>query len=327
MKNQKDIEILNQTGKLAVVTGANSGIGFGLTRRLATAGAEVILAVRNLDKGKQAIKDLRAENPKARLSLEQIDLANLQSVKDFAARLNAAGRPIHILINNAGIMMPPTRHTTSDGFELQFGANHLGHFALTAGLLPLLQKANSARVVTLSSGLSHVGRIQFDDLQGERRYTPLRGYAQSKLANLLFAIELNRLSLAHGWGLLSNAAHPGVTATNLQTTGPNLGTSKKSENLRMRITKWIPGFWQEIPQGCLPALFAATSPDAVGGGYYGPDGYLELTGLPKPAWIPGRAKDEETARRLWQISEKLTGVHFPTAHEAHAVHVLAGQAA
>lgn len=306
-----DLAIPDQTGTLAVVTGANSGIGFGITRRLAAAGAEVILAVRSLEKGKGAVADLLAENPAVKLTIEQIDLANLASIHAFVTRLNTNGRPINTLINNAGIMTPPTRHTTADGFELQFGANHLGHFALTAGLLPLLRQAGSARVTTLSSGTNHFGRIHFDDLQGERRYSAYRSYAQSKLANLLFAIELNRLSLAHGWGILSNAAHPGATLTNLQITGPTLGNAHSSTALVMRFTRLIPGFWQEVAQGCLPALFAATNPHAVGGGYYGPDGLFELTGMPKPARIPHRAKDEKVAQQLWQTSEQLTQVCFP----------------
>jgi NAD(P)-dependent dehydrogenase (short-subunit alcohol dehydrogenase family) len=310
MRIEHDIDIPDQTGTLAVITGANSGIGFGITQRLAAAGAEVILAVRNLDKGKRAIRELLAENPTAKLSIEQIDLSSLQSVKDFAARLNERGRPINSLINNAGIMAPPTRHTTSDGFELQFGANYLGHFALTAGLLPLLRKAGSSRVVTMSSGVSSIGKINFDDLQSERRYSPVRSYAQSKLATLLFAIELHRRSLQHGWGILSNAAHPGATLTNLQTSGPTLGqtSTNQGESLSMRITKRIPGFWQAIAQGCLPALFAATSPRAIGGGYYGPSGYAELTGMPAVARMPCRAKDEHTARRLWEVSQQLTQV-------------------
>jgi len=311
MKNKRDIEIPDQRGTLAVVTGANSGIGFGLTRRLAAAGAEVILAVRSADKGQRAMHDLQIENPRAKLSVEVMDLANLQSIGEFTSRLNAAGRPIHILVNNAGVMAPPTRQTTSDGFELQFGANHLGHFVLTAGLMPLLRQAGAARVTTLSSGLSMIGQIQFNDLQWERRrYSAQGAYAQSKLANLLFAFELNRLSEAHGWGLRSNAAHPGATHTNLQSSGPSLGKARTSEPRMMRATRWIPGLWQEISQGCLPALYAATSPHALGGGYYGPDGWGEMTGMPKPAHVPGRAKDENTAKTLWQVSEQLTQVTF-----------------
>src|SRR5262245_52475706 len=251
-----DIDIPNHTGKLAVVTGANSGIGFGVARRLAAAGAQVILAVRSPMKGEAAAQAIRSEFPQAMLMVEVLDLASLQSIQAFATRLNALGLPLDILVNNAGIMMPPTRATTADGFELQFGVNHLGHFALTMGLLSLLRRAGPARVVTVSSGMSHVGRINFDDLQSAKRYQPTLAYAQSKLANLLFAFELNRRSQAHGWGLLSNAAHPGATYTNLQITGPNLGTSKTKRSLGMRLTGLIPGIWQEIPQGCLPTLYA-----------------------------------------------------------------------
>jgi NAD(P)-dependent dehydrogenase (short-subunit alcohol dehydrogenase family) len=316
MRTEHDISIPNQTGKLAIITGANSGIGFGLTRRLAAAGAEIILAVRNSDKGRKAIAELRAENPKAKLSLELIDLASLDSVKAFATKLHERGQAINLLINNAGVMAPPTRQTTADGFELQLGANYLGHFALTAALLPLLRKANTARVVTLSSAVSHRGKINFADLQAQRRYSPWLAYAQSKLATLLFAFELHRQSQAHGWGIISNAAHPGATQTNLQSSGPSLGRSKAGESWLIGLTKRIPGFWQEIPQGCLPALFAATSPEAVGGGYYGPDGWFELSGLPKAASIPASAKDHGVARQLWETSERLTQVSFPTADSA-----------
>lgn len=310
-----DISIPDQSGTLAVVTGANSGLGFGITRRLAAAGAEVILAVRNPKKGEQAIKELLAEIPDARLSLELIDLADLQSIKDFAARLNQRGQPINTLVNNAGIMMTPRRNTTADGFELQFGSNHLGHFALTAWLLPLLQKAGRSRVTTMSSGMSHLGRIAFDDLQLERSYSPTRAYTQSKLANLLFAIELNRRSQLYGWGILSNAAHPGVTSTNLQSTGPTLGTNKTQEGLFMRLSKRIPGLWQTVPQGCLPALYATTSPHAAGAGYYGPNGFMEMAGMPAPAWLPSRARDEQAAKRLWELSEQLTHAYFPTQNQ------------
>lgn len=316
MRIDADITIPSQVGKLAVVTGANSGIGYGAARRLAAAGAEVIIAVRGLEKGNQAVRKLQAEIPGARLSVEQIDLSSLQSVRDFAGRLHAAGRPLHLLVNNAGIMAPPRRATTSDGFELQFGTNHLGHFALTAALLPLLEQARSSRVVTISSGMSHIGSINFDNLQWERGYSPMLAYAQSKLANLLFAIELNRLSLRHGWGILSNAAHPGATHTNLQTTGPTLGNTHSGESLVMRLSTRIPGIWQEIPQGCLPTLFAATSPLAVGGGYYGPGGFAEMHGLPQAARIPSKAKNEQTARRLWEVSEQLTQAPFPTESAA-----------
>ena len=308
MPTKRDIDVPDQTGRLAVVTGANSGIGFGLTRRLAGAGAHIIQAVRSPEKGEAAAQKIRTEFPPARLTVEALDLASLASIRAFAARLSAQGQPLHLLVNNAGIMMPPARAATADGFELQLGVNHLGHFALTAGLLPLLRRAGSARVVTMSSGVAHLGRINFEDLQSVRSYQPTGAYAQSKLANLLFAFELNRRSQARGWGLLSNAAHPGATYTNLQITGPNLGTRNTNRSLGMRLTGLIPGVWQEIPQGCLPALYAATSPQAAGGAYYGPDGLAELTGGPKPAWVPRRARDEKVAGQLWQVSEQLTGV-------------------
>jgi NAD(P)-dependent dehydrogenase (short-subunit alcohol dehydrogenase family) len=310
---QKDIDIPDQTGTLAIVTGANSGIGFGASQRLVAAGAEVIFAVRNPDKGNQAAQSLHTLYPKAKITIEQLDLAILASVSAFAERMLAEGRAIDLLINNAGIMTPPTRHTTVDGFELQFGTNHLGHFALTGRLLPLLRKSSFPRVVSLSSGASNIGTINFDDLQSERRYRPVFVYGQSKLATLLFALELHRRSQLYGWGIRSNAAHPGVTHTNLQTTGPTLnGRLNALSILGMRITMAIPGFSQEIPQGALPTLYAATHPRAEGARYYGPDGFGELTGMPALARIPRKARDEQTAERLWQVSEQLTGITFPT---------------
>ena len=313
-----DIAIPDQTGTLAVVTGANSGIGFGVSQRLAAAGAMVILAVRNTDKGSQAAQDIRAAYPDAQVVVEQLDLASLASIEAFADRLLTRDQPINTLINNAGIMTPPVRHATADGFELQLGTNYLGHFALTGKLLPLLRKASSSRVVTLSSLTNRVGSINFDDLQSERGYRPQFAYGQSKLATLMFAIELNRRSLRYGWGIRSNASHPGATLTNLQTTGPALGRGSTTliERLGMQLTRMIPGFWQEIAQGALPTLYAATSPLAVGGGYYGPGGFAELTGMPAVARIPRRARDEKTAERLWHVSEQLTSVSFPTDHAA-----------
>jgi NAD(P)-dependent dehydrogenase (short-subunit alcohol dehydrogenase family) len=313
-----DIDIPDQTGTLAVVTGANSGIGFGVSQRLAAAGAMVILAVRNTDKGNQAAQAMRAAAPDAQVVVEQLDLASLASVEAFADRLLTRDQPINTLINNAGIMTPPTRHITADGFELQFGTNYLGHFALTGRLLPLLRKAGAARVVTLSSLTNRMGSINFDDLQSEHSYRPRRAYGQSKLATLLFAMELNRRSVHYDWGIHSNASHPGATLTNLQTTGPTLGRGSSTllERLGMQVTRMIPGFWQEIAQGALPTLYAATSPLAVGGGYYGPGGFAELTGMPAPARIPRRARNEQTAQQLWQVSEQLTNVSFPPDHAA-----------
>lgn len=314
MRTMRDLTIADQTGTLAIVTGANSGIGFGVSTRLAVAGAEVILAVRNLTKGHQAAQAIRAAHPAAQVSVEPLDLASLASVEAFATRMLARGQALTTLINNAGIMAVPTRQTTADGFELQFGSNYLGHFALTGRLLPLLRQAGASRVVTMSSLYNRIARIDFSDLQSERSYRPYRAYGQSKLATLLFALHLQHLSARQHWGILSTAAHPGATRTNLQSTGPSLGRARTGEGLLMRLSKRISWMWQDIPQGALPALYAATSPHAAGGGYYGPGGFAELTGFPAAAKIPRRAADESTAERLWQVSEHLTHVPFPLDH-------------
>jgi NAD(P)-dependent dehydrogenase (short-subunit alcohol dehydrogenase family) len=311
-RSTPDITVPYLAGKLAVITGANSGLGFGLAKRFAQAGAEVILAVRNQRKGEAAITQLSADVPDAKLSLRQLDLASLASVAALGEELNAEGRPVDFLLNNAGLMMPPQRDVTEDGFELQFGGNHLGHFALTGQLLPLLRAAGNAHVTTMSSGLARMGRLDFDDLQSEN-YRPQRSYGTSKLANLMFARELDRRSQAAGWGIRSNAAHPGATRTNLQTTGPSHGGARPGVVAWVfQLTYGLRWMWQEVDTGILPALYAATSPDAAGGGYYGPDGFGELTGGPAPAKVPPRAQNQADAERLWQVSEKLTGVTFGT---------------
>ena len=217
------VTVPDLSGRLAVVTGSNSGLGLGLATRLAAAGADVIMAIRNRAKGEAAIEQIRATVPNAKLTIKQLDLSSLASVKALGEELNAEGRPIDILINNAGIMQPPNRETTADGFELQFGGNHLGHFALTGHLLPLLRAASNPRVTSLSSLAARMGGINFDDLQWEKRYNPTRAYSQSKSANLMFALELDRRSRRAGWGIVSNAAHPGFTKTNLQLSGPSQG--------------------------------------------------------------------------------------------------------
>ena len=214
------------SGKLAVVTGSNSGLGLGVSKRLAAAGADVVMAIRNRAKGEAAAAEIRAAVPDAKLTLKSIDLSSLASVAALGEELNAEGRPIDILVNNAGVMQPPQRDTTSDGFELQFGANHLGHFALTAHLLPLLRAAGTARVVSLSSLAARLGGINFEDPNFERSYSANAAYSQSKSATLMFAIELDRLSREAGWGLVSNAAHPGLCKTNLQISGPSHGRAK-----------------------------------------------------------------------------------------------------
>jgi NAD(P)-dependent dehydrogenase (short-subunit alcohol dehydrogenase family) len=305
MARSEHVHVPDLSGKLAIVTGANSGLGFGLTGRLAAAGAEVVMAVRNLEKGEAARDELLAAQPGAKLRLEAIDLASLDSVSAFAERRVGEGRPVDILVNNAGVMMPPKRETTGDGFELQFETNYLGHYALTARLLPLLRAAEAPRVTSLSSFMANFGRYDWNDLQSER-YTPVRSYGLSKLAMLSFARELQRRSDAHGWGLLSDAAHPGFTRTNLQTTGPRRGKAPRPPREYRRTP-----FWQLIETGILPALYAATSPDAAPGGYYGPDGFLGLTGGSHLAREPRAARNAADAARLFDESAKLAGVAFP----------------
>ena len=300
----EDVDVPDLSGKLAVVTGANSGLGLGLTGRLAAAGAEVVMAVRNLEKGDAARNEVLAAHPEARIRLEQIDLASLASVGEFAERLTAQGRPVDILLNNAGVMMPPQRETTDDGYELQFESNYLGHYALTARLLPLLRAAEAPRVTSLSSFMAYFGRYHWDDLQSER-YSPVRSYGLSKLAMLSFARELQARSDANGWGLLSDAAHPGFTRTNLQTSGPRRGKAPRPPKTYRRTP-----FWQLIETGILPALYAATSPDAAPAGYYGPDGFLGLTGASHRAREPKAARNAADAARLFDESAKLSGVTF-----------------
>jgi len=271
MSRHPQFTVPDQRGRLAVVTGANSGIGLEVTRRLAGAGAEVVLAVRNVEKGRQAKEGILAELPDATLTVEALDLSDLASIAAFADRLKQQGRPIDLLVNNAGIMAVPARRTTADGFELQFGTNFLGHFALTAQLLPLLSAASAPRVVTLSSTAASMGTITLDDLNSERSHQAWRAYGQSKLADLIFAIELDRLSRRHNWGIVSVAAHPGFTRTNLQTTGPRMGKPNPRFNPSTMLMK-LPGVAQDPDAGALPTLYAATSPDAESGRYYGRTG-------------------------------------------------------
>jgi NAD(P)-dependent dehydrogenase (short-subunit alcohol dehydrogenase family) len=301
----------DQSGRLAIVTGANSGIGREAARRLAHAGADVVLAVRSPGKGAEAAQAIRGENPVGTVRVEELDLASLASVAAFAQRLVKAGRPIDVLVNNAGVMAVPSRRTTTDGFELQFGTNYLGHFALTGQVLPLLTSAAAPRVVSLSSMLHWAGRLDFANLQGERRYSAQRSYADSKLAMLLYASELQRRSDRAGWGLVSVGAHPGSTRTNLQSSGPSIGKDAVKDSLQVRFALAVlPWMWQDPDQGALPTLYAATSPDARPGGYYGPDGLFGTTGGPGPARMSRRARDESVAARLWDVSEQLTGVTY-----------------
>ncbi|WP_329562953.1 SDR family oxidoreductase [Kitasatospora sp. NBC_01266] len=305
----KDIAVPDQRGRLAVVTGSNSGIGFETARRLALAGAEVVLAVRDEARGESAAERIRADGGK-RVSVMALDLASLASVASFADVLHERGRPVDLLINNAGVMGVPTRCTTRDGFELQFGTNHLGHFALTGRLLPLLRAAAAPRVVTVSSLSLWLARLDPPGLNGERRYRPMGSYARSKLANLMFALELDRLSARQGWGVRSIAAHPGSSRTNIAISGHGLGRAPGAFNPQALMMN-VPGVCQHPARGALPLLVAATSAAAVGGGYYGPDGIGELAGLPAAARVPRRATELAAAVRLWRQSEELTGVAFP----------------
>jgi NAD(P)-dependent dehydrogenase (short-subunit alcohol dehydrogenase family) len=304
-----------QAGKLAVVTGANSGTGREAARRLAGAGAHVVMAVRTVAKGERARDEILAGQRDARLEVRRIDLADLSSVAEFADGLIAAGRPVDILVNNAGVMAPPTRMTTADGFELQFGSNFLGPFALTMRLLPLLLAAPAPRVVTMSSGVASYGRIRFDDPQWTHGYRPNLAYAQSKLADLMMTLRLAELAAGNGWNLMSNGAHPGFTRTNLQTAGASLGREAPKRTPFNGFGFLPPDFTlmpsQEAGTGTEPLLYAAADPGAVNGGYYGPSRWFGLVGPATAVRTPRRARDAATAARLWAEAERLTGAALP----------------
>jgi NAD(P)-dependent dehydrogenase (short-subunit alcohol dehydrogenase family) len=297
--------IPDQSGRTALVTGANSGLGFVTARELARKGATVVLACRNLEKGEGARILCETQAPDAQLELEELDLANLASVREFAERFRADHEGLDLLINNAGVMAPPRRRT-ADGFELQFGTNHLGHFALTGLLIGEMEGREDARVVTLTSNAHRMGRIAFDNLGGDRHYFRWRAYGQSKLANLLFALELDRRLRAAGSTIKSLAAHPGYAATNLQFAGP-----PGPDAAFMKVTNRL--LAQSDEMGALPTLYAATEPGLEGGTFCGPDGFLEQHGHPKPVSPSGAARDEQVARRLWEVSEEMTGVRFELA--------------
>ena len=308
------LRVPDLSGKLAVVTGSNSGLGLGVAQKLAAAGADVVMAIRNRAKGEAAAAQIHEAVPAAKLTIKNLDLSSLASVAALGEELNAEGRPIDILVNNAGVMQPPERETTADGFELQFGSNHLGHFALTAHLLPLLRAAGSARVVSLSSVAARFGKIHFSDPNFERSYSPTTSYSQSKLATLMFALELDQRSRDAGWGVVSNAAHPGLTKTNLHIAGPSYGKGKPTALAQIYQFSWrfMPFMWQDVDGGSMPILYAAADPVANGGAYYGPRGFQELMGGGvTEAALPGAAKKSADRRRLWHLSEELTGVSFP----------------
>ena len=296
------------TGRTAIVTGANSGIGLEAARELAAHGADVTLAVRSTDKGGNARDLILGAFPAALVSVEALDLADLASVRSFAARWSQEHpEGLDLLINNAGVMGIP-RMATADGFEMQFGTNHLGHFALTGLLLPALVARPRSRVVTVSSGAHRFGRMNFDDLMGTRRYRSWGAYGQSKLANLLFTSELQRRLDANAVPILAMAAHPGYAATNLQAVGTDLrGLTWMRQPVQLMNT--VMG--QSAAMGALPTLFAATAPGLPGDSYIGPDGFMEQRGHPQIVDRTDAAKNRADARRLWVESERLTGVTYP----------------
>jgi NAD(P)-dependent dehydrogenase (short-subunit alcohol dehydrogenase family) len=313
-------DIPPQRGRLAAVTGATGGLGYETALALASAGAEVLVTGRNPEKGRMAIERIKRAAPSAKVRFEMLDLASLASLRAFAAKMIANGQPLDLLINNAGVMDLPTRRLTEDGFELQFATNHLSHFALTGLLLPLLSKAEAPRVVNVSSLAHRGGKIDFDNLQAERKYRSWPAYQQSKLANLLFTFELQRWSDEHGWRLMSNAAHPGYALTELIPNGPGTG------GLKGLGAKILGSFLSHsAAAGALPTLFAATAPEATPLGYYGPNGFYELKGPVAPAKIFPQAKDETVARKLWEVSERLTGVKWPAEGQNREVVIFAAK--
>ena len=299
----------DQTGRLAVVTGANSGIGFETALELARKGAEVVLPARTMEKASDAVRRICAEVPGARVVPAVLDLASLASVRAFAGWFGERypGQSLDLLINNAGVMAVPKRELTVDGYERQFATNFLGPFALTALLFPHLRPEAGTRVVIVSSSVTKWAKLEFDNLQSERRYRPLdQAYGQSKLADSLFALELQLRLHEAGSPVAVTAAHPGYAITNLQTSGPGDGRSV----FRVIAALLKPFASQDARQGALPTLYAAVAPEAEAGGYYGPDGSFELKGYPVRVAIPKRAQDREVAKRLWSEAERMTGVRF-----------------
>jgi len=304
MKRWTTQDIPDLAGRTAVVTGANSGLGFETTLALARAGALVVLACRDQSKGADALDRIRRQVPGAEVRLDALDLADLASVRTFCTAVSSVGDGLDVLVNNAGVMAIPRRETT-DGFEMQLGTNHLGHFALTGLLLDRLLARPGARVVNVSSELARIGRIRFDDLGGLSHYGKWSAYSQAKLANQLFTLELDRRARGRGLDLVSVAAHPGYAATNLQAVGPQMSGS----NIMARLGDLGNSVMaQSAAAGALPILYAATAPAVSGGQYFGPDRLFGMRGHPKPVSFVPAARRPDTARRLWEVSEELTGV-------------------
>jgi len=294
------------SSKTIVVTGGNSGIGYEAALEFARKRAEVILACRDLGKARTAAAQITASSSGAKVSVMELDLANLSSVRGFSEAFHLEHPALHVLVNNAGVMAIPYRQT-ADGFEMQFGTNHLGHFALTGLLLDRIVASEGARVVNVSSGAHRFGSIHFDDLQWKQNYRKWRAYGQSKLANLLFTFELQRRADAAGKKLLSVACHPGYAATNLQAVGPKMSGSSMAEYLMDLGNR---AFAQSAAMGALPTEYAAVAADVHGGDYIGPDGVGEFWGHPKRVPYSAAAKDTAAAAKLWEVSEQLTNVHY-----------------
>ncbi|WP_396642218.1 SDR family oxidoreductase [Microbacterium sp.] len=308
-----DITLPDLTGKRALITGASDGMGLIMAERLAAAGAVVIVPVRNRAKGERALATIRGAVPTAEVTLRDLDLSSLESIDALGRTLRAEGDPIHLLINNAGVMTPPERQTTVDGFELQFGTNHLGHFALVGHLLPLL-RAGRARVTSQISIAARSGRINGDDLNGTRSYSGGRAYSQSKIAFGLFGLELDRRSKQLGWGITSNLAHPGVAPTSLLAARPELGRSGDTSSIR--VIRWLSArgiLTGTVESAGLPALMAVTAPDSKRGLMFGPSGPGRVGGAPaeQPLFPPLRSVDDATS--IWERSEELTRVSLPVA--------------
>ncbi|MDR1539282.1 MAG: SDR family oxidoreductase [Clostridiales bacterium] len=306
--NWDSSKMASQKGKVALITGGTGGLGFADAKALALKGAKVIIIGRNQKKGSEAIERIKKIDANSDVSFFPVDLGNLSAIKSFADQMNKQLYRLDILINNAGVMMPAKRQLTADGFELQFGTNYLSHFALTGEVFPILKKTDGARVVTIAT-LPGRYRIDFDNLQSEKRYSAWVAYGQSKLAELIFALHLQRLSERNKWGISSMAAHPGLSVTDLVTEQAGSNTGMMA--VMRAMFRIFPFMRQTADKGSLPALFAATAPKAIGGMHYGPNGFGEMSGYPALAKINSQAKDVQIADRLWSISEKLTRISYP----------------